>query len=247
MIFIYLLYQNNNPYQSILRVEFKNNYLLDFDHDWKILLCLPCSSPKEKIIDSLGLDNQDKNKNTFDLLNNSTMNWKFWTQKILENISLEIEENEPKKENTKEPEHEREIEKEVKIEDQKEEEQLKLSKPDESLSNSLENIKFTIAEENTKLNNMLHKISMFKTNVMKIQNNLHSIKKYKLPTTTQNTIPPIFASERPSRNNTQELITLDDCKQWLKNKSMNPKTNRKIEKMDRHTKNFFSCLKCMDY
>jgi hypothetical protein len=88
------------------------------------------------------------------------------------------------------------------------------------METSLENIKISVVEENTKLNEMLNKINNFRSNVKKIQNNLDSIKKIKLVT-------PVIPSERLTIRS--ELFSLDDCKKWIENKSMNPKTNRKID------------------
>lgn len=242
MIFIYLLYQDN---LSNLRIEFRGKERKEQeerkeqDNDnrlWNILLSLPCYN-KEKVISFLGLENQSQNLS-------SSFTWKEWIQKIIDVVDIEVVDIEPKEQKEKEkaptegkeqnseqqedPEQEKRIENENQIKEVVQDTPpISKSQSDETLSNSLENIKFTIAEENTKLTSLLHKISMFKTNVSKIQNNLQSIKKYKLPTNA-NHPPPVFVSERPSKSTT-EVITFDECKQWLKNKSINPKTNRKIE------------------
>jgi hypothetical protein len=236
MLFLYLVYRNiESEFKIILKESFQ-------DSSWKVLLCLPCYN-EQKVKEIIG--------NNLDMILDSS--WRDWVKKcieivdVLHHVHLETIKNPEQQEITKEQEkniedkdeknkHEQGKLTESKNKKEKEKEPQKekeINSEDQSerqfteSQNELENIKFTVVEENTKLTNMLHKISMFKTNVIKIQNNLQSIKKYKLPTNLSSIPPPVFASERPSRST--EVLSYDDCKHWLKNKSINPKTNRKID------------------
>jgi hypothetical protein len=94
----------------------------------------------------------------------------------------------------------------------------------------LENISFKIAEENHQVNNILNKLNTFRTNISKANKNLDSLRKYKYPVSSS--IPQVIQSERPRSmvtDSKQEIITVEDCRLWVKNKLLNPKTGRKID------------------
>ena len=215
MNFLYVLTNDRIQFRNI-QVCIQNESI---PNDKKVIFCYPVND--KSILLRLGIE---ENEN---ILLDNLESWKIWMKRLIDELTdynfeqekeLETEQQtEQEKNQEKFPETAREI---------TQEENKTVEEKSSILETSLENIKFSIAEENTKLNQMLTKINSFKTNVMKIQNNLHSIKKYKMPT-IQSNIPQVFASERPSRMTS--AITLDECKKWLKNKSMNPKTNRKIE------------------
>jgi hypothetical protein len=92
----------------------------------------------------------------------------------------------------------------------------------------LENISVKIAHETTQVNTILDKLNTFRSNISKVNKNLESLRKYKNPTK----IPNIVQSERPrtiSRTSEHDIFSIEECKKWIRNKLLNPKTNRKIE------------------
>jgi hypothetical protein len=106
--------------------------------------------------------------------------------------------------------------------------------PDEN-SSSNENLTINLLpeENHQEFHQILQKVDSFKNNILKFQKNLESIKNLKLPvknTQTKLVIPKVFHSERPSRGGSEnDFITKEDCKKWIQNKTINPKTGRKID------------------
>jgi hypothetical protein len=112
----------------------------------------------------------------------------------------------------------------------------KKTTPKDTSENPLEKLTINLGPEepHQEFRQILQKVDLFKNNIMKFQKNLESIKNLKLPiknTQSKLEIPKVFHSERPSRglNLSDESITREDCKLWIKNKTINPKTGRKIE------------------
>jgi hypothetical protein len=97
----------------------------------------------------------------------------------------------------------------------------------------LENISFKIAEETQQVSHILNKLQSFKTNIHRANKNIDSLKKYK----HSNHTPNVIQSERPRGKTVSvwkdqidtSVFTIEECKIWVKNKSINPKTSRKIE------------------
>jgi hypothetical protein len=100
----------------------------------------------------------------------------------------------------------------------------------------LENITFKIAEESQQVTHILNKLQSFKKNIHRANQNIDSLKKYKHPIHT----PSVIQSERPRTmidktdrlskgHGDTSVITIEECKIWVKNRLLNPKTGRKIE------------------
>ena len=90
----------------------------------------------------------------------------------------------------------------------------------------LEDMNVKVVDETSNVGNLLNKIQAFKTNISKINKSLDSVRKIKLPP------PAIIQSERIRKqihSNEIEIFSINECKEWIKNKSINPKTGRKIE------------------
>ena len=105
----------------------------------------------------------------------------------------------------------------------------------------LENINIKISEENQQVSHILNRLQVFKTNILRANQNLDSLRKYK---NQMNEPPPVFQSERPRGNSDlNETITIEECKLWMKNKLVNPKSGRKIDQNGPTYKKFQSMVK----
>ena len=108
------------------------------------------------------------------------------------------------------------------------------SLPQDASENTLEKLTIPLLVEphHQEYQQILQKVDSFKNNILKFQKNLESIKNLKLPTKNTQTkleIPKVFHSERPRGQQENDFITKEDCKKWIKNKTVNPKTGRKID------------------
>lgn len=102
----------------------------------------------------------------------------------------------------------------------------------------LENISFKISEEKKYLNTMLNRLDTFQKTISRSNRNLESLRKniniINIPISVKSERPR--ALEKPpqprasiKKDNKQDVITIEDCKMWIKNKTINPKTGRKID------------------
>jgi hypothetical protein len=105
-----------------------------------------------------------------------------------------------------------------------------------------EKLNLKIFEETSNVNQILTKVRSFKTNVSKINQTLDSLRRFKSNTgidpqvvqserpraaqvAAQGSIPSIQATPRGGL----DILTLEECKIWMKNKTINPRTGRSID------------------
>jgi hypothetical protein len=108
-----------------------------------------------------------------------------------------------------------------------------------------ENLNLKIFAETANVNQILTKVQSFKSNVNKINQTLESLRRFKSIT---GIAPQAFQSERPRgapvqapapvsvpsvqatpRRGVTDVLTLEECKIWMKNKTVNPRTGREID------------------
>ena len=103
---------------------------------------------------------------------------------------------------------------------------------------SFDGLNLKIFQEMSNVNHILNKVQSFKANVAKVNDTLESLRRFKNITG----IPSLIQSERPRATSNMkapvvqetprgqnEILTLEECKIWMKNKTVNPRTGRKIE------------------
>ena len=109
--------------------------------------------------------------------------------------------------------------------------------PKDDRMKMFENLSLKIFAETENVNQILNKVQSFKSNVNKINQTLDSLRRFKAVTgLTQ--IPSAVQSERPrgpapvpqaTPRGGVDVLTLEECKIWMKNKSVNPRTGRTID------------------
>lgn len=105
---------------------------------------------------------------------------------------------------------------------------------------SFEGFNLKIFQEMSNVNHILDRVQEIKSNVARVNKTLDSLRRFKNITG----IPDVVQSERPrvtgtiSRNipvvqatprGQNEILTLEECKIWMKNKTVNPRTGRTID------------------
>lgn len=112
-------------------------------------------------------------------------------------------------------------------------------KRDNQQTKTFDNFTFKIFEEMSSVNHLLTKVQTFKSNVSKVNKSLESLRRFRDITG----IPYVPQSERPRMGTISssvptiqmtprskgENLTLDECKNWMKNKRVNPRTGRIID------------------
>jgi hypothetical protein len=103
---------------------------------------------------------------------------------------------------------------------------------------SFDDFTLKIFEEMSSVNHILNKVQTFKSNMSLVNKTLESLRRFK----TITGIPEVIQSEKPreriAKNISRvqatprrqvEILTLEECKTWMKNKTINPQTGRKID------------------
>jgi hypothetical protein len=118
-----------------------------------------------------------------------------------------------------------------------------------------ENLNLKIFAETTNVNHILTRVQTFKSNVSKINQTLDSLRRFKAVTGLTQTVqserprgparvPQAPVTQAPITNGPpvpavpevqatprggMDVLTIDECKTWMKNKSVNPRTGRTID------------------